>query len=370
MTCDHSVNLNLTQYWLSHKMLRIEMTARTKSFFIICMLSLVLVPLIISDSSFGLQVISGDQISISKPIEDEVMIFGETVYVEAPVRGAIVFANTIHVNAPIKGDLLVAGGQVTVNSDVSGKIVSAGNFIDLGGKSTNAILAANNIYFDSTSTIIKDAFVAGGTIINDGNISGKLAAMTDNFQNNGTVGDLQITSQKSMIPDLEGWLNLFNILFVIGFGILGVILVKLLPNQFDSVRRVMKKSIIKNTVIGFLLIILFVIVIVLLAMTVVGMPLSAFGLLILLVGLILSSLMVSYALGKKIVELLGRQSSRDINNIISFLIGFTLLNLLYIVPIPYFGQIVQVIVISMGFGAIYYAVRTSRSTVSEGKVNT
>ena len=303
------------------------MTYKVKSFLFLCILSLVSVLLTIPDYSFALQVISGDLISINQPIEDEVMIFGETVYIDAPVRGAMVFANTVYVNAPIEGDLFAAGGQVTVNSDVFGKIVAAGNLIDLGGKSTNAILAANNIYFDPTSTIIKDAFVAGGAIINDGIISGKLVAMTDNFQNNGTVGDLQITSQESMMPDMQGWLNLFGILFVVGFGILGVILVKLMPNQFDSVQMVMKKSTIKNTVVGFLLIILFVIMIILLAITVVGMPISAFGLLVLFVGLILSSLMVSFALGKKILELLGRRSSRDINNIISFLIGFTILNL-------------------------------------------
>ena len=346
------------------------MTYKVKSFLFLCILSLVSVLLTIPDYSFALQVISGDLISINQPIEDEVMIFGETVYIDAPVRGAMVFANTVYVNAPIEGDLFAAGGQVTVNSDVFGKIVAAGNLIDLGGKSTNAILAANNIYFDPTSTIIKDAFVAGGAIINDGIISGKLVAMTDNFQNNGTVGDLQITSQESMMPDIQGWLNLFGILFVVGFGILGVILVKLMPNQFDSVQMVMKKSTIKNTVVGFLLIILFVIMIILLAITVVGMPISAFGLLVLFVGLILSSLMVSFALGKKILELLGRRSSRDINNVISFLIGFTMLNLLYVVPIPYFGQIAQIVVISMGFGAIYYAIRASRSTVIYGKVTT
>jgi cytoskeletal protein CcmA (bactofilin family) len=297
-----------------------------------------------------------------------VVIFGETVYIEAPVRGAIVFANNIYVNAPIEGDLFAAGGQVTVNADISGKIVAAGNMIDLSGKSTNAILAANNIHFDPTSVIVKDAYVAGGTVNNEGNISGKLVAMTDHLQNNGTVGDLEITSQNSMTQDMEGWLSLFGILFVIGFGILGIILVKLLPNQFDSVRLVMNKSIIKNTVVGFLLIILFVVVIVLVAITVVGMPVSAFGVLVLIIGLILSSLMVSFALGKKILELLGRKSSGDINNISSFLIGFVILNLLYVVPIPYFGQIAQVIVISMGFGAICYTVRKSRSTVYNDKV--
>ncbi len=367
MIFDHSVNLSLTRYCLSDKMFRNDMNAKIKYFLFFCLTSLVLVPLVMPDSSFALQVISGDQISITEPIQDEVMVFGETVYIDAPVKGAIVFANNIFINAPIEGDLFATGGQVTVNNDVLGKIVAAGNMIEVGGKSTNAILAANSVYFEPTSVIFRDAYVAGGSVNNAGMISGKLVAMTDNFQNNGSVGDLQITRQESMMPDMQGWLDLFGILFVIGFGILGVILVKLLPNQFNSVRMAMKKSVIKNTVVGFLLIILFVIMIVLLALTVVGMPMSAFGLLVLLVGLIMSSLMVSFALGKKILDLMGRQSTRDINNIISFIIGFAILNLLYIVPIPYFGQIAQVIVTSMGFGAIYYAVRTSRSPSTDGK---
>ena len=130
----------------------------------------------------------------------------------------------------------------------------------------------------------------------------------------------------------------------------------------------MKKSIIKNTVVGFLLIILFVVVIVLSAITVVGMPVSAFGLLILLIGLILSSLMVSFVIGKKILELLEQVFWRRYQQyFISFLIGFAILNLLYIVPIPSFGQIAQVIVTSKGFGAIYYTVRKSRSPVSNDK---
>ena len=365
----YPMNLNLTRYGLSYQVLQNDMTDRLKYFFIFCITALVLVPLIMPDTTFALQVISGNQISIQEPIQDEVVIFGETVYIDAPVRGAIIFANIIHVNAPIEGDLLTAARQVTVNTDVSGKIVAAGSIIDLGGKSTNAILAANNIRFDPTSVVLKDAYVAGGTINNEGNISGQLVAITDNFQNNGTIGDLEVKSPDSMMPDIEGWLSLLGILFVIGFGILGIILVKLLPNHFDSVRLVMKKSIIKNTVVGFLLIILFVVVIVLSAITVVGMPVSAFGLLILLIGLVLSSLMVSFAIGKKILELMGRKSSGgDINNIASFLIGFAILNLLYIVPIPYFGQIAQVIVTSIGFGAIYYTVRKSRSPVSNDKV--
>ena len=46
------------RYWFFHKMLRNDLTSRIKYFFIFCMTSLVLVPLVMPDSSFALKVIS------------------------------------------------------------------------------------------------------------------------------------------------------------------------------------------------------------------------------------------------------------------------------------------------------------------------
>jgi hypothetical protein len=65
-------------------MLRNSISARIKYFFMFCITALVLVPLVMPDSSFALQVISGNQISIQEPIQDDVVIFGETVYIDAP----------------------------------------------------------------------------------------------------------------------------------------------------------------------------------------------------------------------------------------------------------------------------------------------
>ena len=100
---------------------------------------------------------------------------------------------------------------------------------------------------------------------------------------------------------------------------IGVILVKLMPIQFDMVRLAMTKSIIKNTLVGFLLIIVFVLIIPLSAITIVGLPISAFGLLIFLIGLMLSTLFLSFAIGKKIIRLFKHSSNTTIlNNIIFF----------------------------------------------------
>jgi hypothetical protein len=81
-------------------------------------------------------------------------------------------------------------------------------------------------------------------------------------------------------------------------------------------------------------------------------------------------LIISFAIVKNNFRVIGTKSSRGIHNLSSFVIGFVILNLLCIVPIPYFGPVAQVIVTSVGFGAIYYALRKNKSPWSEQKVST
>jgi hypothetical protein len=318
-----------------------------------------------SDQSFALQMLSGDKISlIDKHVEDDdVFVSAGSVNIDAPVNSATVFANVVNVNALIKGDLFIVGGQISINSNISGKIVAAGQKIEIKGKANNIILAGNTIIIHSTSNINKDAYIAAGSIVNEGKISGRLVALTNNIQNTGNVGTLDIKSQV-MTSAIQEWSNILHILTVIGFGILGVLLVRILPNQFNMVHVTMTRSIIKNTLIGFLLIIVFAIIILLSGITIVGLPIAAFGLLIFLVGLMVSTLFVSFAIGKKIIRLFRRSSNTNtLNNAVSFIVGFIILNLLFIAPFPLFGQIAQLIAVSLGFGSIYYAIRKKQSLI-------
>jgi len=123
------------------------------------------------------------------------------------LNSAILFGGIVEINAPIEGDLFIAAGQVLINSDVSGKIVAAGDDIEIKGKSKNVILTGNNIKIDQTAVIEKDAYIAAGSVNNEGKVTGQLVAFTDNFQNSGSIGKLDIMNQEIMMPDLEGWLN-------------------------------------------------------------------------------------------------------------------------------------------------------------------
>lgn len=162
------------------------------------MILMVANPLLLSsitfDNSFGLQIISGDQISVDETIEDDdVIISGGTISINSPLSSAILFGGVVEINAPIEGDLIIAASQVLINSDVSGKIVAAADNIELKGKSKNVLLTGNNIKIDQTAVIEKDAYIAAGSVNNEGKVTGQLVAFTDNFQNSGSIGKLDIT---------------------------------------------------------------------------------------------------------------------------------------------------------------------------------
>ncbi|KAF5432352.1 hypothetical protein C5S35_17285 [Candidatus Methanophagaceae archaeon] len=108
----------------------------------------------------ALKILSGDQVSIDSPIDDDVFVAGGTVNINAPVASAVMAGGNVNINAPVSGDVFVAGGKIAVKSDVDGKIVAAGGDIDLRGDARNAVIAGDNISIHSTTVISKDAVIA------------------------------------------------------------------------------------------------------------------------------------------------------------------------------------------------------------------
>jgi hypothetical protein len=101
-----------------------------------------------------------------------------------------------------------------------------------------------------------------------------------------------------------------------------------------------------------------VILISLLAVTVIGFPVALILGMLFIIALMLSSLFVSFAIGRKILELLKFKTQ----DILTFLLGFIVLNVLF--RIPYAGVIIAVGAISLGFGAIIYALREKWQSIS------
>jgi hypothetical protein len=340
--------------------LKLTLGGGMKRLIIISLLIILLLP-----NVQALKMLSGDQVSIDSPIDDDVFVVGGTVNINAPVASAVIAGGDVNINAPVSSDVFVAGGKISVNSDVGGKIIAAGGDIDLRGDARNAVIAGGNISIHSTTVISKDAVIAGGNVLNAGTIVGNLTVRADKFQNTGTAGSVDFKKSEGLQGLEELMIKMMNILYIlitVGFLILGIVLLKLFPTQFLIVEEEVRKSPVKNTLVGFVLIIALVILIILLAVTVIGFPVALIMGMLFITALMLSTLFVSFAVGRKIVDLFKVKT----NDILIFVLGFVILNLLF--RIPYAGVLIGIVAISLGFGAIVYALRKNWQSITTSRV--
>jgi uncharacterized membrane protein YidH (DUF202 family) len=295
---------------------------------------------------------------ISTPVSDDLFETGGRIAINAPVDGDVfALGGMVTINAPIEGDIIVAGGTIDVTGNVKGKIIALGGRISVGGNAEKAIIAGGNIDIRSTAVIDKYARIAGGRVSNAGTIKGELLVSTDNFQNSGSVGRVESiqtsfqTETASAREFFQKIRTLLSILITIGFLILGLVLLKLFPNQFANVEEEIKKSTIVKVVVGFVLIIVTVVIVILLAITIIGFPLAAILGMLFIIALMTSGLFVALAFGRKI----GSWLKFETGDIWLFVLGFVILRILFLIPI--LGFFIHVVVVSLGFGAIFYALR-------------
>ncbi|RZN36977.1 MAG: hypothetical protein EFT35_07205 [Methanophagales archaeon ANME-1-THS] len=305
----------------------------------------------------ALQMLSGDQVSVDSAIEDDLFAAGNTVTLNAPVAGAVLAGGNITVNAPISGDLFALGGHIVVNADVGGKIVAAGGEIEVTSATKNAVIAGGTVTIHPDTVISRDAVIAGGTVTNAGRIIGNLTVRAENFYNTGSAGSVdfkQTEGLRGFRTRVQALKDIIYLLMTVGFLILGIIVLKVFPAPFFIVEEEVRKSPLKNTLVGFVLIIASVILIILIAVTIVGFPVAFIMGMLLLIALMLSSLFVSFALGRKIMDLCNVKT----NDLLIFILGYVVLRLLFL--IPYAGWFIRIGAISLGFGAIMYAVYKHR----------
>jgi len=300
---------------------------------------------------------SGNTVTLNIPVQDDVFAAGGVVDINAPVDSLMAAGGTVTVNAPVKGDVVVAGGHVVVHSTIGGKLVAAGGTVDVDSDiGTNAVIAGGTVAIGRSTVVGKDAAISAGTVTNAGHVNGKLMVRAQNFENSGYAGsvDFRPTRQSYNLSQL---LELFSILFSIGWLILGLIIIRCAPARYAVVLGEVRKSPVVKAVVGFVAIIVAIIVCVILALTLIGIPIAATGFLLVVLGLIVSVLFVSSVFGELVLSWLKYQGK----DWVAFIIGFVILQILFRIPI--IGPIIAVIVICLGFGALLYAVYDNREAI-------
>jgi hypothetical protein len=301
---------------------------------------------------------SGDQVSIDKPVSDDVFAAGGVITVNAPIDSLIAAGGSITLNAPVKGDVIVAGGRVTANNNIGGKLVAAGGTVEVNGDvGTNALITGGTVTVNPRATIGRDATISGGIVTNSGHVIGNLSVHSKSFRDTGTVGGTS-TIVHTDPNSLSGLFTVLGILFSIGLLILGLILLKIAPARYRMVEDEVTKSPVVKLVVGFVCLIVTGIVLVLLAITIIGLPVALVTGLLVIIGIVCSVFFVSSAIGRLLFGWL----KMEIKDWHAFIAGFVILSILFRVPVA--GIVIMIITISLGFGALLYAVHSNWKAIA------
>jgi hypothetical protein len=283
---------------------------------------------LVSQQGSALQVFSGDRVTISEEISDDVFVSGGIIELNASVDGAIITGGTIRVSAPVRGDLIVAGGQIDIANEVEGKIVAAGGTINIRGNATNLLASGGNINLRPGSVIERDALLTGGLIDHAGVVEGKLTVRANEFLNRGESGSLD-AQEGAFFEGLDFFINIVVLLATLGFIILGLVIIRVFPRPFFAVEERVRKAAALNTAVGFIMIIVSAIVILLLAISLVGLPIAAIMGMLFVIALMLSTVFVSYSTGLKFFKIIRVKAG----NSLTYVVGAVILNILFRIPI-------------------------------------
>ncbi|MEK7608454.1 MAG: polymer-forming cytoskeletal protein [Patescibacteria group bacterium] len=131
----------------------------------------------------------------AEPVVQNAYLVGGTVNVANPVRGDVVTAGgTIVVSGKVEQDIFAFGGNISMLGISAEDIRTAGGNITIGGKVSGEILVAGGqIMITPDTTIARDSYIAGGTLVFSGTENGNLTAVGGNIRIDGVVnGNLLI----------------------------------------------------------------------------------------------------------------------------------------------------------------------------------
>ncbi len=309
-------------------------------------------------------IVSGSQIIINGTIYGDLFAAGGEIIINGNIGGdAYIAGGNVIINGQIKGGLVIAAGHATITGRTD-KIIAACGDLSTKGHTDKIIAAAGKVTMGPTSLVNRYAYISSGSFENQGVIKGELNLTTEELIQRGSVGSFKYQRSnigglgRAFFEGIRSIFTVFSILASIGMLVLGILIILLFPKPFFRVEKEVEKDPVLRTLIGFLLIIATIIALLILAVTIVGLPIVAIIGTLFLAALITSVLFVSYCTGNFITKKLNIKTS-DVG---IFIIGFVILTILKLIPV--LGLIVNVVVVSLGFGAIFYTLKNNWNVIT------
>jgi hypothetical protein len=308
----------------------------------------------------GLVTRSGDQVVLREETDDDVVVSGGLVQLDAPVGSLMAAGGSVVVNAPVRGDVVAAGGSIHINAPVGGKVFLAGGTVVINATiARNALVYAGNVEITPESVIGGDAVISGGTVTHRGEVRGTLSVSSQEFSRTGGAGTVHFVPTHERPGTLGGMFSLALLFFSIGLMVLGLVLIRVAPGPFFSTVKMVREQPLVKGVVGLAGILGGIVLVVLLAVTIIGLPIALLGIFGWCCGLLLSTLFVSAALG----QALAGGMNWNLREWQVFIIGFVILQLLF--RVPYLGLVILAAAACLGFGALIYAAAACRPLLAE-----
>ena len=333
--------------------------------------------------------------------DENVVVMGREVTVSASVDGdVVVFGAHVDITVQATGDVLTAGGTVAVNGTVDGSVRIAAGSIGIWSVVGDDVMAAGGrVRVHDSAAVRSNAWLMGYEVFVDGTIDGNLKASGRSVKVAGTIdGDATIHGEHIEIlpgariagnlryyspneievnPDARiggdivfmgsadvhslraRWhavLGAVNVLFVLGFVLLGALLVWVLPRLSVETAGLIDRRRLGMLAAGFGTLVATPVAIAVLGATIVGVPFALIVAALYLVVVTAGYYVAALALGGKIVTWAGKTVGESTWwRIGQLLCGTAVLTILAFIPV--LGAIALIVALSAGLGAILVRLR-------------
>ncbi len=134
------------------------------------------------DTAGGSRVLAGDDVSLGGRIEGSAIMAGGRSEVAAHVMGdAVLAGGTVEVRGQVDDNVYTAGGDVRIDATVRGDVLAAGG----------------TVLISRSADVAGDMTLAGGSLIVDGRVGGRLSAYAGSVSIDGRIdGDVEVAAER------------------------------------------------------------------------------------------------------------------------------------------------------------------------------
>lgn len=352
------------------------------------------------------------ELSKNQTIDKDYFATGDMVRIDGNVNGDTYSAGgNVDVSGVINGDLLVAGGNILITGVVRNDIRVAGGNITLSGAKVggNVTALGGQIIVDKETTIggsftgaggsltlygpvVKGLSIAGGQVVIGTNVGGDILAgvgkltILSGSRVNGSISywsDSKITIQDDAtvtgkvdqhVPErrsqdtrkaaatITGVILFLRITDTLLLLIMGIIFLGLLPIYFESSYQYIKTNFWMSVLVGLIGVIVTPVLIFLLAMSVIGIPVALFLMVLYMFVIWFVRIFPLILLGRL---LLSRTKSKA-GNVWAFALGLLIYSVLCLIPVV--ASITFVITVLSGYGTFIMQKRNYYTALREKKL--